>query len=499
MRIPFEWCKSPCFTMKSKKSHGIDRLDTLCLSMKSFKTVSSRCSCHFQSLFALSVLGVIVIWLLTLRSYIIDEIRRQRFDRLLSLIALFLFLAGGLSLTTYARLALHEGQVYQGPARIVGYDDTFYTNKDGETMRADLEVSWGGSWACPETGAQCVAYVHGALCETKYDVSDNGLRRLNGGDNGGDQNQDNGDNASQNQANDNAAQNQADGDQNQANNDNGDQDAVNGNNADNDADKQGDADQNANDQGDANQGEADQNANDAGDANQVDADQNANDQGDANQDADNQNEANQNANNQNNADQNANDQGGDADQNQGDADQNQEKEQDEEEEEELEEENEDLEEENEELEEDLEDEEEYEEELEDEVEEVYEWAFEDDAFGDDYWQYDWDSVWGDYACEDLFETDLEGITYDPEEKPGSDEWPTVLIYGSCNSCEAYLMDYYSTDHFNQIKEYQTQARNYVYAAIGAMFVAVIAIIKQYLAPARENEVELLKSEESELA
>jgi hypothetical protein len=125
----------------------------------------------------LSALAMIVLWILVLRAQILEEFRRQRLDRLLTMISLFLIIAGGLTLSTYSRLALKEGQIYEGPARIVGYDDTVYQNTDGETLRADLEVAWGGSWGCPENGMQCQAFVHGALCETKYEVDGGSTRR----------------------------------------------------------------------------------------------------------------------------------------------------------------------------------------------------------------------------------------------------------------------------------------------------------------------------------
>ena len=72
----------------------------------------------------------------------------------------------------------------------------------------------------------------------------------------------------------------------------------------------------------------------------------------------------------------------------------------------------------------------------------------DDYYESDYWDYDWDSVWGEYACEDLFDQDIESLpAYDKDVPAGTDDWPSVQIYGSCRSCEAYLMDYYTTRTF----------------------------------------------------
>jgi hypothetical protein len=102
-------------------------------------------------------------------------------------------------------------------------------------------------------------------------------------------------------------------------------------------------------------------------------------------------------------------------------------------------------------------------------------------------------VWGDYACEDLFETDMEGETYNADSPPGNDDWPTIYIYGSCNTCEAYIMDYFSTEHFAEIANYQLQARWYYIAGAISMLVALAAVIKQIVRPSTEKEVELLTS------
>lgn len=136
------------------------------------------------------------------------------------------------------------------------------------------------------------------------------------------------------------------------------------------------------------------------------------------------------------------------------------------------------------------------EELEDEIDydEDYIDGYLDDSFGDDYWDYDWDSVWGDYACEDLFDSDLEGEEYDSDSPPGDDEWPFVMIYGSCSTCKAYLLDYYSTEHFSSIREYQTQGLYYAYAGVASLVITAIFVVKQRMSPAREHEVVLLNNE-----
>ena len=122
------------------------------------------------------------------------------------------------------------------------------------------------------------------------------------------------------------------------------------------------------------------------------------------------------------------------------------------------------------------------------------YSFDDDAFEDDWWSSSWTDVWGEYACNDIFDSDLAGKSYDIDEAPGDDEWPFVNVYGSCNRCEAYLVDYYSTEHFNMIKEYQIHARNYALCGVVGLVVTLALAMRQYLNPAEENEIGLLMNE-----
>ena len=124
----------------------------------------------------------------------------------------------------------------------------------------------------------------------------------------------------------------------------------------------------------------------------------------------------------------------------------------------------------------------------------YIYSFDDDNFQDDWWGREWSDVWGEYACNDIFDTDLEGKSFDSDEMPGSDEWPFVNIYGSCNKCEAYLIDYYSTEHFNAIKLYQVHAWNYALVGVLGLILTSIFVIKQHVSPAEENELGLLMNE-----
>jgi len=94
----------------------------------------------------------------------------------------------------------------------------------------------------------------------------------------------------------------------------------------------------------------------------------------------------------------------------------------------------------------------------------------------------------------LFDSDLQGQSYDANEAPGKDEWPTIEIYGSCNSCEAYIMDYFSTDHFLSIRLYEVQSVIYLWLGFVLLIVAAVAALKERIRPAQEKEVVLLTHE-----
>jgi hypothetical protein len=143
----------------------------------------------------LSLVAICAIWSLTLHGYLSEELfRRKRFDRVAWLASLFFAIAMSLTAFTYHRITYQQGDVYKGPARIVGYDTSVYTNSDGESLRTNLEVNWGGDWACPRhgigggTSEPCQAVVQGALCQTKYDAAAyaNDRRRMVGTSGGGD-------------------------------------------------------------------------------------------------------------------------------------------------------------------------------------------------------------------------------------------------------------------------------------------------------------------------
>ena len=116
----------------------------------------------------LRILGSLCVFGVFLRYQIGDEIRRQRVDRIMLLLSLFLFIASMLSTLVYCMKELSHGEIYEGPARIVGYDLEQYNNtKHDPTTRTDIAVSWGKDWGCPLSGGKvCQARIQGAMCQS---------------------------------------------------------------------------------------------------------------------------------------------------------------------------------------------------------------------------------------------------------------------------------------------------------------------------------------------
>lgn len=139
----------------------------------------------------LSALGGMAVFGMFLRFQIGDEIRLQRWDRLTLLMSLLLLIAAFLNLSTYAWKALVQGEIYMGPARIIGYDLSEYSNTTNltaiDTTRTNLIVQWGSDWGCPFSGGKvCEAEIHGVMCATKTKENNNRRRRRlanNGGGN----------------------------------------------------------------------------------------------------------------------------------------------------------------------------------------------------------------------------------------------------------------------------------------------------------------------------
>ncbi len=349
----------------------------------------------------LAWIGMGAILMVLLNTYLMDEIRRKRFDRLFSILTMILVMAMAMHWTVYAQQQVANGQIHQGTARITGYDRTAYDQTKGEegVSRTDLVVAWGGSWGCPSSpDIFCEAELKGALCETGKD------RFLE-------------------QANDVKEVENAEA----AAEEIVDEDAASGENVDSGAN-----------------------------SNNVDAEQNeaGNDGGEGDAAAENNMEQ-------------------------------------------LEQENEELREENYGYKEEAEAYEDYAEELtealEDEYAKEYTYYYDDDYYEDSYWDtQDWNSIWGDYACVDVFTFEnFDNGLYNATTPPGDDGWPFVNIYGNCKTCEAYIIDYFSTAHFEEIESRKKSARNYGLAAGLSLVITIIFAIKQRISPATDNEIELL--------
>ena len=117
---------------------------------------------------ALRIVGSLCVFGIFLRFQIGEELRRQRVDRIMLLLSLFLVIASMLSSLVYSMKSLSQGEIYEGPARIVGYDMEQYNNSQHDpTTRADIAVSWGKNWGCPLSGGKvCQSHIQGAMCQT---------------------------------------------------------------------------------------------------------------------------------------------------------------------------------------------------------------------------------------------------------------------------------------------------------------------------------------------
>jgi hypothetical protein len=117
---------------------------------------------------ALRILGSLCVFGIFLRFQIGEELRRQRVDRIMLLLSLFLVIASMLSSLVYSMKSLSQGEIYEGPARIVGYDMEQYNNSQHDpTTRTDIAVTWGKNWGCPLSGGKvCQARIQGAMCQT---------------------------------------------------------------------------------------------------------------------------------------------------------------------------------------------------------------------------------------------------------------------------------------------------------------------------------------------
>lgn len=129
-----------------------------------------------------SAVGSLCVFGIFMRFQIGDELRRHRIDRIALMMSLFLLIASLMSVCTYAFKSLANGEIYEGPARIVGYDQSNYNNTDHDpSTRTDLEVQWGKEWGCPLSGGKvCQATVQGAMCTVNLDPEETTQNNSNG-------------------------------------------------------------------------------------------------------------------------------------------------------------------------------------------------------------------------------------------------------------------------------------------------------------------------------
>jgi len=126
--------------------------------------------------------------------------------------------------------------------------------------------------------------------------------------------------------------------------------------------------------------------------------------------------------------------------------------------------------------------------------------YDDDMFDNEYWNYDWDSAWGEYGCGDLFDTDTEGQTHDPSIPAGKDDsWPYINVYGSCKHCNAYILDHFAEEAFEKLDDFVIKGVAFMVFGFTVILISFVGFIKYKLDPPAENQIELLGNEAGVLA
>jgi len=111
-----------------------------------------------------------------------------------------------------------------------------------------------------------------------------------------------------------------------------------------------------------------------------------------------------------------------------------------------------------------------------------------DAAPDDDEDADWNDVWGDYKCYNLFDADLDGTSYNATVPAGEDDWPYLKVYGNCRTCEAFVVDRFSADHFSgEARAYGTAGRNDAVAAALALVVALLLAVRRRMSLGKDGE------------
>lgn len=531
----------------------------------------------------LSFFGITSVWAVTLHKVIIDEIRfHQRIDRIFALVTLFLWIASGLTLTTYSRLALQEGHVYAGPARIVAYDATVYNNSDGQTLRANVRVTWGGEWGCAQVGQFCTADINGSLCQTQYNaqalqkslenteedyieyeekyeteyiegnttalvISDTDDEDTKGfvsnidydGDSSITEYADgteevyvvqhcNGTEEVDVVYQDSKEQVHVVKENTKYNNDTANVTGV-------EIDYENDSNQTESivetTSVGKNKKQVSQSTNNStdnmfsGNKTQTKGSKSKNGERRQERRASTIDENIQSAQAQEELDSGVSEEVEEITESKADneaqyynevVDEVSEVEKEDadaliyedasleelqQKHDELVKEIDQLQKEKSGLEEKLKADVIEEEDLDTEIENI---NYGDDYYDAEYWaSYDWAGIWGSYSCEDMYNYDLDTLTFDPDTPPnveasnGKESWPTMNIYGSCNTCNAYIMDYYSSEHFQAILHYKHQARSYFLWSIGIAVLASFFYIQYKHSPRNENRLDLLSSSDDQ--
>lgn len=133
---------------------------------------------------------------------------------------------------------------------------------------------------------------------------------------------------------------------------------------------------------------------------------------------------------------------------------------------------------------------------EEEDEERY--SFGDDSYGSAYWNaVDWEEVWGETECGEMFNMNLGSGYYDEYSQAGYDGWPAVYISGNCNTCQAYVGDYKKSKHYKHIQYFKY--RGFAYLALAIMGVAYVNwLLHKNETPLSDKEEKLLTSVDGDL-
>ena len=87
-------------------------------------------------------------------------------------------------------------------------------------------------------------------------------------------------------------------------------------------------------------------------------------------------------------------------------------------------------------------------------------------------------------------------SFDAHEAPGDDGFPFIQVYASCKTCDAYILDYFAEEAFEEYDEFRKQSIMYFAGAIAGLVISLVSFTKYKLAPPPENEIELLGCETS---